>query len=43
MVAAAPSATAFFNLSAADHNGLAVDSFELLTVKDGKFAILGAK
>jgi branched-chain amino acid transport system substrate-binding protein len=32
-----------FNLSAADHNGLAVDSFELLTVKDGKFAILGAK
>ncbi len=32
-----------FNLSATDHNGLALDSFELLTVKDGKFAILGAK
>jgi len=32
-----------FNMSAADHNGLAVDSFELLTVKDGKFATLGAK
>jgi branched-chain amino acid transport system substrate-binding protein len=32
-----------FNLTAADHNGLGLDSFELLTVKDGKFAILGAK
>jgi len=32
-----------FNLSAADHNGLGLDSFELLTVKDGKFAIMGAK
>jgi branched-chain amino acid transport system substrate-binding protein len=32
-----------FNFSAADHNGLGLDSFELLTVKDGKFAILGAK
>jgi branched-chain amino acid transport system substrate-binding protein len=32
-----------FNMSAADHNGLGLDSFELLTVKDGKFAILGAK
>lgn len=28
-----------FNFSAADHNGLAMDSFEMLTVKDGKFAI----
>ena len=32
-----------FNLSPADHNGLGPDSFELLTVKDGKFAILGAR
>lgn len=32
-----------FNLSPTDHNGLAPDSFELLTVKDGKFAILGAR
>ena len=32
-----------FNFSPADHNGLGLDSFELLTVKDGKFAILGAK
>jgi branched-chain amino acid transport system substrate-binding protein len=30
-----------FNLSAADHNGLAIDAFEMLTVKDGKFAVLG--
>jgi branched-chain amino acid transport system substrate-binding protein len=28
-----------FNLSAQDHNGLGMDAFELLTVKDGKFAI----
>ena len=26
-----------FNLSATDHNGLALDSFEMLTVKDGQF------
>jgi branched-chain amino acid transport system substrate-binding protein len=32
-----------FSFSATDHNGLGLDSFELLTVKDGKFAILGAK
>jgi len=32
-----------FNFSAADHNGLGLDSFELLTVRDGKFALLGAK
>jgi branched-chain amino acid transport system substrate-binding protein len=28
-----------FNLSAQDHNGLALDAFEMLTVKDGKFAV----
>ncbi len=28
-----------FNLSAQDHNGLGLDAFEMLTVKDGKFAI----
>jgi branched-chain amino acid transport system substrate-binding protein len=28
-----------FNFSSADHNGLALDAFEMLTVKDGKFAI----
>jgi branched-chain amino acid transport system substrate-binding protein len=26
-----------FNFSAQDHNGLDIDSFEMLTVKDGKF------
>jgi len=26
-----------FNFSASDHNGLDIDSFEMLTVKDGKF------
>ncbi len=30
-----------FNLSPADHNGLAIDAFEMLTVKNGKFAVLG--
>ena len=30
-----------FNLSAEDHNGLAIDALELLTVRDGKFAIAG--
>jgi branched-chain amino acid transport system substrate-binding protein len=29
-----------FKLSATDHNGLDVDAFELLTVKDGRFAVL---
>jgi branched-chain amino acid transport system substrate-binding protein len=29
-----------FNLSPSDHNGLGMDSFEMLTVKDGKFALL---
>ncbi len=28
-----------FNFSPTDHNGLAMDAFELLTVKEGKFAI----
>jgi len=28
-----------FNLSDKDHNGLGMDAFEMLTVKDGKFAI----
>ena len=31
-----------FNLSAADHNGLDVDSFEMLTVKEGRFVVLGS-
>lgn len=30
-----------FNFSAEDHNGLGIDSFEMLTVKDGKFTLLG--
>jgi branched-chain amino acid transport system substrate-binding protein len=29
-----------FDFSPADHNGLGIDAFEMLTVKDGKFAIL---
>jgi branched-chain amino acid transport system substrate-binding protein len=29
-----------FNLSAADHNGLGMDAFEMLTVKNGKFTLL---
>ena len=29
-----------FNFSAEDHNGLAIDAFEMLTVKQGKFAVL---
>ena len=29
-----------FNLSPSDHNGLGLDSFEMLTVKDGKFTLL---
>jgi branched-chain amino acid transport system substrate-binding protein len=28
-----------FNFSPKDHNGLSMDAFEMLTVKDGKFAI----
>jgi branched-chain amino acid transport system substrate-binding protein len=30
-----------FNFSPTDHNGLALDAFEMLTVKDGRFAVLG--
>jgi branched-chain amino acid transport system substrate-binding protein len=29
-----------FNMSATDHNGLQADAFEMLTVKQGKFAVL---
>ncbi|MBI5483344.1 MAG: ABC transporter substrate-binding protein [Deltaproteobacteria bacterium] len=29
-----------FNFSATDHNGLGIDAFEMLTVKNGKFALL---
>jgi branched-chain amino acid transport system substrate-binding protein len=29
-----------FNISPSDHNGLGLDSFEMLTVKDGSFALL---
>jgi branched-chain amino acid transport system substrate-binding protein len=28
-----------FNFSPTDHNGLTLDSFEMLTVKDGEFAL----
>ena len=28
-----------FNFSAEDHNGLGLDAFEMMTVKDGKFAL----
>jgi branched-chain amino acid transport system substrate-binding protein len=31
-----------FNFSAQDHNGLQMDAFEMLTVKQGKFAVLQA-
>lgn len=30
-----------FNFSAEDHNGLDISSFEMLTVKNGKFTVLG--
>jgi branched-chain amino acid transport system substrate-binding protein len=30
-----------FNFSPADHNGLGINAFEMLTVKNGKFAVLG--
>jgi branched-chain amino acid transport system substrate-binding protein len=30
-----------FNFSPADHNGLAIDAFEMIAVKDGKFVVLG--
>ena len=28
-----------FNFSPTDHNGLGLDAFEMLTVKDGKFTL----
>jgi len=34
-----PGTAGVFNMSATDHNGLGMDSLELLTVKDGKFVI----
>ena len=34
-------ASGVFNLSAADHNGLGMDAFEMCTVKNGKFVLLG--
>jgi branched-chain amino acid transport system substrate-binding protein len=34
-----PLKTCIFNFSPEDHNGLDINSFEMLTVKDGKFAI----
>jgi len=30
-----------FNFTATDHNGLTIEAFEMLTVKDGKFVVLG--
>jgi branched-chain amino acid transport system substrate-binding protein len=30
-----------FSFSPADHNGLGMDAFEMVTVKDGKFVLLG--
>jgi len=30
-----------FDFTPADHNGLAIDAFEMLTVRDGKFVVLG--
>jgi branched-chain amino acid transport system substrate-binding protein len=30
-----------FNFSPADHNGLDIDAFELLTVRNGRFVPLG--
>jgi len=32
-----------FNFSATDHNGLSLDAFEMLTVKDGEFVVYDAK
>ncbi|KPK24220.1 MAG: branched-chain amino acid ABC transporter substrate-binding protein [Desulfobacterales bacterium SG8_35_2] len=34
-----PGTAGIFNFSPEDHNGLDINSFEMLTVKDGKFAI----
>jgi branched-chain amino acid transport system substrate-binding protein len=35
-----PGTGGVFNFSAKDHNGLSIDAFEMLTVKDGKFVPL---
>ena len=35
-----PGTGGIFNMSKTDHNGLTIDSLEMLTVKDGKFALL---
>lgn len=32
-----------FNFSAEDHNGLGLDAFQMMTVKDGEFVIYGGK
>jgi branched-chain amino acid transport system substrate-binding protein len=34
-----PGTGGVFNFSATDHNGLAMDAFEMMTVKDGKFVL----
>jgi branched-chain amino acid transport system substrate-binding protein len=34
-----PGTGGIFNFSPTDHNGLTIDAFEMLTVKDGKFAL----
>jgi branched-chain amino acid transport system substrate-binding protein len=34
-----PGTAGIFNLSPTDHNGLALDAFEMLTVKDGRFTL----
>jgi branched-chain amino acid transport system substrate-binding protein len=34
-------ASGVFNMSATDHNGLGMDAFEMVTVKNGKFVLLG--
>ena len=34
-----PGTAGVFNLSATDHNGLGLEAFEMLTVKDGRFTI----
>jgi branched-chain amino acid transport system substrate-binding protein len=38
-----PGTAGIFNFSAKDHNGLKMDSIEMLTVKDGKFTLYTAK
>jgi branched-chain amino acid transport system substrate-binding protein len=38
-----PGTAGVFNFSPTDHNGLSLDAFEMLTVKDGKFVIYKRK